>query len=45
MKNYFEKVPWYKPRGDYKDEWLSEVARSNIKLLVQMKKNKQGCMD
>ena len=44
-KTYFAKISWYKPRDDYKDEWLSDVAQNNIKLLVQMKKTKQGCMD
>ncbi len=44
-KKYFSKTSWYKPRDDYKDEWLSDVALNNVKLLVQMKKTKQGCMD
>ena len=44
-KKYFTKVSWYKPRDDYKDEWLSDIALNNVKLLVQMKKKKQGCMD
>tara|TARA_B100000925_G_C21933831_1_gene441446 strand:+ start:127 stop:681 length:555 start_codon:yes stop_codon:yes gene_type:complete len=44
-KKYFEKISWYKPREDYKDEWLSDVALNNIKRLAQMKKKKQGCMD
>jgi len=44
-KKYFSKISWYKPRDDYKDEWLSDVALNNVKLLVQMKKKKQGCMD
>ena len=44
-KKYFSKISWYKARDDYKDEWLSDVALNNVKLLVQMKKKKQGCMD
>ena len=44
-KNYFAKTSWYKPRDDYKDEWLSDIALNNVKLLIQMKKTKQGCMD
>ena len=44
-KKYFSKTSWYKPRDNYKDEWLNEVALNNVKLLVEMKENKQGCMD
>ena len=44
-KKYFSKVSWYKPRDDYQDTWLSDVALDNVKRLVKMKKNKQGCMD
>ena len=44
-KTYFTKTSWYKPRDDYKNEWLSDIALNNVKLLAQMKNTKQGCMD
>ena len=44
-QKYFSTMSWYKPKNDYQDSWLSDAALENVKLLVQMKKEKQGCMD
>ena len=44
-KKHFASQDWYTPRPDYSDDWLSPVAIANIKLLVEKKANKSGCMD
>lgn len=41
----FTKTDWYKIRSDFSNDWLSEVAKKNIELLVQKKANKVACMD
>ena len=41
----FKKTDWYKIRSDFSNDWLSEVAKKNIELLVQKKANKVACMD
>ena len=44
-KKHFAAQDWYTPRPDYSDDWLSPVALANVKLLVEKKANKSGCMD
>ena len=44
-KKHFASQDWYTPRPDYSDDWLSENAKANVQLLIEMKANKVGCMD
>ena len=44
-QKHFGAQDWYQTREDYTDEWLSPVAQANVKLLIEMKANKVGCMD
>ena len=41
----FGATDWYSIRSDFSNDWLSEVAKKNIELLVQKKANKVACMD
>ena len=41
----FGATNWYAIRSDFSNDWLSDVAKKNIELLVQKKANKVACMD
>jgi hypothetical protein len=35
--------PWYAPRGDYSDSWLTPAAKANIAVLEKRRDAKVGC--
>ena len=41
----FGATDWYNIRSDFSNDWLSDVAKKNIELLIQNKANKVACMD
>ena len=44
-KAHFASVPWYQPRNDFSDLWLSETATQNVNALKTYAAEKIGCMD
>ena len=41
----FGQTDWYTIQADFSNEWLSEVAKTNVEILVKNKTNKVACMD
>ena len=44
-KQRFAEEPWYSPRDDYSEIWLSATAVENIETLAHRKKTKVHCRD